>query len=83
MIVRVDWENNAERWWGAALLAVRAGNRPPQWHVFEPLFNYASEVSCLQEEANAFFAWAEQIDGYKEGPSFARTPFGLYEDEDE
>lgn len=82
MIVRVDYENNAEQWWDAARLAVHAGNRPPQWHIFEPLFNYKEQVSCLQEEAEAFFDWAEQFDGYNDGPEFAPHPFAINDDED-
>lgn len=77
--VAVDYENNADAWWDAARLAVRAGNRPPQWHIFKPLFEYDDSVSCLSEEANDFVEWARQFPGYDDGPEYAKHPFVMRE----
>ena len=62
--IKVDYEHNCETWWDNA--REEAKHNPPEACV--GLLDSVNEISVDDEDANAFMAWAEQIDGWNEQP---------------
>lgn len=89
MILKIDWENNAEKFWDELRLALRRGDGPSLEGVslrrkVEPMaFDGEEVISGTDEEIDAIIAWLETIPGYSDGPEYAKTALMLCEDKEE
>lgn len=77
-----DYENNAETWWDAARTALHAGNTgmsSAAQKVAVAFLNAKTvrDVEATRLDAAEFRAWAEEIDGYADGPTHAPHPFNV------
>lgn len=76
--IRIDYENNAGRWWSEARL--RRAEAPEVCRpLLLPMFR-EDAVLVSSEEAEAFRAWGAKIPGWEEGPTHAPHPFTFHED---
>lgn len=75
--IRIDYENNASRWWTEARL--RRAEAPESCRpLLFPMFR-EDTVMVSSEEAEAFRTWAAKIPGWEEGPAHAPRPFTFHE----
>lgn len=72
----IDYENNAQEWWDAAVANV--ASCPISCR---PLVGRSSldEVVVTDQDATAFTEWAAALPGWSDGPDYARHPVVLHD----
>jgi hypothetical protein len=92
MFIRVDWENNAEKFWDNLRLDLRLNEdnktrrEGPELQGVS-LRHYAlelvenDEVCGTDEEMQALWAWLEKTEGWSdEAPEYAQTPLMMQDE---
>lgn len=73
-----DVENAAELWWTEAD-AAPASEYPSDGTVHDLVVERKDEVVVSGSELKEFLRWATQLPGWKDGPSYARRPFVVFD----
>jgi hypothetical protein len=76
--IKVDFENNAEKWWNHAAASSKSG-LPESCRSILLLLPSMPRVVVTAEVALAFRKWAETLPGWDDGPEHARHPFTFHE----
>lgn len=75
VLIKVDSENNANKWWDAAWQWQEAAKEEDITDAQAAFLAYGQdEVTVPAEDAAAFRTWAEKLPGWAEGPEYARHP---------
>lgn len=74
VMLRIDFENDAETWWGAT---IRTGDAPAAFAALDG--SCYSEIECSRAEAEAVIAWGATLPGWSDGPEYARYPLIVVE----
>ena len=73
--IAVDYENNAEAWWDAAVALADSGRSPSFTRILSALHS-SDEIGddVLRGELDSFLAAASALPGWESGPSHALHP---------